>query len=364
MYTDDGFRRYLIAYAMKNCYFLILILLSCSADQESDALKFLQTTRSQHFMISKKQGGVIEGEEGSRVFFPPDAFETDSEEIHVLLTEFYQPIDLIANKLSTYTMDNEPLTTSGMILIDARAGGAKVNLKSGMRYQIRFPKKIDRDYMQLFYGQRKADGFLKWTPVDEFCYDTLFVEQRFANRDNSANTVEADFAINISHFYIVNDDTTHVEYADDFIPDTVIHQNFTGVDWDTPAGRVRESDFYWLASSQLGYINCDYFIRDGDSELAGLVIQVNGSLHPRIYAVFPNLNAFLIPDSQTPSGMFEFYNFPLNESFTLIAFADSNNDFYFSKQNHTIAQSDTLTISLEPSTQEEIKRELEGLAKL
>ena len=133
---------------------------------------------------------------------------------------------------------------------------------------------------------------------------------------------------------------------------------------DTAADSVRVNDFYWLASSQLGFINCDYFIRDGDTELGLFVIQINGSLNPRIYAVFPNLNAFLIPDSQTSSGMFEFYNFPLNESFTVIAIADNNNNFYFSKQNHTIAQSDTLTISLEPSTQEEIKRELEGLAKL
>lgn len=91
-----------------------------------------------------------------------------SGKIKISVKEYYTISDIILGRLST-TSDGKLLETGGMLNIAATSNQEKCDLKKGKSIEIGFPRKKEKEGMQLFYGKWKNDE-MNWT-VDKASID-------------------------------------------------------------------------------------------------------------------------------------------------------------------------------------------------
>lgn len=130
------------------------------------------------FSINTKQDTVIENKDGVIIFIPANAFDTDSDNIDVLVQSAINAEDILYAGLSTTSNGNE-LETGGMFYVDAFDNGERVNLVKDLQVDVPTQNKVDG--MQVYQGEKTTDGEINWvnpaplknklTPVDILTLD-------------------------------------------------------------------------------------------------------------------------------------------------------------------------------------------------
>jgi len=130
------------------------------------------------FNINTKQDTVIENKDGVVIYIPANAFDTNSDNIDVLVQSAIHAEDILYAGLSTTSNGNE-LETGGMFYIDAFEDGKRVNLVKDLQVDVPTQNKVDG--MQLYQGEKTTDGEINWvnpaplknklTPVDILTLD-------------------------------------------------------------------------------------------------------------------------------------------------------------------------------------------------
>jgi hypothetical protein len=135
------------------------LITTLNLQQYVDAPPQLFTVAAGSTIITAKQGlklhvktGDFETEDGQLVTGP----------IELTVKELVTKQQLIASDCPTAS-DGRLLETAGSYFIGASGNGSKLRLKPGRKMRIEFPKRGDN--MELFYGQRMADGSMNWQPV-------------------------------------------------------------------------------------------------------------------------------------------------------------------------------------------------------
>src|SRR5436189_246017 len=77
--------------------------------------------------------------------------EEITDKIIISVKEYYKISDIILGKLST-TSNGNLLETGGMLNILATSNQEKCNLKKGKTIEIEFPRKVEKEGMQLYTG--------------------------------------------------------------------------------------------------------------------------------------------------------------------------------------------------------------------
>jgi hypothetical protein len=113
-----------------------------------------QEKKSQEFVIDNSRDTLLIGEEGSSLFIPSNTLG-GSNEVKISLKEFYKQSDIILNKLSTTSNDNQ-LVTGGMVRITATVNGQPVNIQPNKAIRLYMPDtSSEMQHMQLFEGEEK-----------------------------------------------------------------------------------------------------------------------------------------------------------------------------------------------------------------
>ncbi len=115
---------------------------------------------TQEFIIDNTRDTTLFATEGSSLFIPAKSLGGNSK-VKISLKEFYKTSDIVMNKLST-TSNQEQLITGGMLHIEASVNDKPVNVLPGKAIKWYLPDTSNQlNEMQLFNGEERNAG-INW----------------------------------------------------------------------------------------------------------------------------------------------------------------------------------------------------------
>ncbi len=346
---------------MKYFHFLVLILLvfSCSEqdtqqDLSSDLVDLSEKLNpTQSFDINPKNDTLIEGRQGTRVYFSANSLifengEQPTSRVTIKLKEVYSTSEMILNDLAT-TSNGELLQTSGMIRLEATSNSRKLNLKSDSPVKIQFNRIASAPYMRTYLGQVDSTG-LNWELDSNNVFDTI------QSNEQEDYTVTLDYGADTTMtgtitYTIVANDT--VEFFRNWSEGDI-----TAVDSVT----IYEPPFYEIHSTQLNWINCDFF-RYYDDYISVLTNRFDED---------KTLNFLIFHDFSSIMRTWEnnrnqsvFRNIPRGLEVTAIGIAKNNDDYYWGMREVVLNdENQTIGLDYKKSSLEEILMQLKALEKI
>ncbi|WP_157514478.1 hypothetical protein [Mangrovimonas sp. TPBH4] len=127
---------------------------------------------AQTIVVNTAKDTLIVCREGTRLRIKANSFvyknsgRKVSGNVNLKVSEYYELADMLLANLTTRSHD-EQLETGGMLHLEAFQNGEALELKNGVAIEIGFPKKGQKDGMQLFAGEVQ-DDHINWVqPVLE-----------------------------------------------------------------------------------------------------------------------------------------------------------------------------------------------------
>lgn len=120
---------------------------------------------TQHFTVTHQRTTVVTGKKGLKVTIDPsrlvkeDGTSVDGR-IHVQMIELTNSMDLFRSNTATIS-DGRLLASGGSYFIGLTCNGQQLKVKENSSIQVCFPV-IDKNEMQLFYGERDSNGSINW----------------------------------------------------------------------------------------------------------------------------------------------------------------------------------------------------------
>jgi TonB family protein len=115
---------------------------------------------SEYFQIDPTKAAEVRGRAGTVVRLAAGTLVDAAQRVAtgpvwVELKECYTPAEMVLTNLTTLTTDNQPLQTSGMVLVKATAAGRPLQVAEGHTMRLEMPAAKGRPLpgMQLYYGQ-------------------------------------------------------------------------------------------------------------------------------------------------------------------------------------------------------------------
>ncbi|MDX2249798.1 MAG: OmpA family protein [Bacteroidia bacterium] len=103
------------------------------------------------FLVNPDHKTVIIAPEGTKVIIPPNAFETEEEELTVEVNELFYRSDMILNEMPTMSKDG-PIEAAGMFYFDVKANRRAVKLKPGVKFEAELPSTRRDPNMAVYQG--------------------------------------------------------------------------------------------------------------------------------------------------------------------------------------------------------------------
>ena len=267
-------------------------------------LRDLFKTHSKQPQFFKVQAGEnidIRGNEGTIVKIPKAALiksngQNAEGRIEIELKEFYTKADMLMADLHTMS-GNEILESAGMIYISATASGEKLNLKKGIKISIEFASEKNPE-METFIGETQNNQ-LNWKPQNQ---------KRNDDMTNFLGDPTAPESIVVA----------------DVVRDSVI--------------KVSGADRMILEAVQLGWINCDRFVKYTDR--TDLIVAIDSAYPSDARLVFTAIKA-IMPGERTHDKKIIFKGIPVGQKATLIAFSLVDDEPYFVSREIQISKDQT-----------------------
>lgn len=129
-----------------------------------------QQAATQTFTAAPKKISVIKAQQGLKITVNPSVLEKEDGSvvdgnIIVKVVELTSTDALFKNNAST-TSNGRLLVSGGSYFVDMECRGEKLRIKKGQHLQMEFPKLKDNE-MELFYGDRDANGNMNWQRANE-----------------------------------------------------------------------------------------------------------------------------------------------------------------------------------------------------
>lgn len=308
--------------------------------EEMSYERFMESVKpkEQIFKFNHEEMNIIEGEQGTMIRIPENAFVFEDgtparHEIVFKLTEYYSKKEFISERLSTITYGNL-LKSAGMIHLEAKAMNDKLRLVEGKDLEILFPK-TEENYFT-YYGERDEDGIMNWAidedyvnegkkvNLDDFAVTTTkdgegleLVSRKEAKERNK----KAKFKGMDGVFMEVTP-----EYLDSLQADNEAKRKRVMELWD-----AREDNRTFLKSKNLGFINCDRLIDGGNAVEIEYMVEIDNEDVDAISAFFvlKNINSVLEIRQQEKNIFYINARMPVGESIQLVITGkDENNELY------------------------------------
>ena len=129
----------------------------------------------QHFTIDPVAGGVIDGQEGTQIYFPPNAIGLNGQpvtgNVDIELIEIYDKGNAVLLDMSTTGKkpngDEEALNTRGEFFLNAKQGETQLELLSPVGIRDRGVSPQDFEVMNVFRAGDQLEDDDKWEEADE-----------------------------------------------------------------------------------------------------------------------------------------------------------------------------------------------------
>ena len=130
----------------------------------------------------------------TEIYIPANAFDTDGRDdsLTLFVTEYTTKENMYFSGLTT-TSGGKMLESNGMVYLECRDNGKKLNLKKSARAAIAFPKN-DQPEMNLFYGAYSADSILDWK-LQDINEDKVKEEAKLKSLESRVASREWDFGV-------------------------------------------------------------------------------------------------------------------------------------------------------------------------
>lgn len=398
-----------------------------------DELLQYYSPEKQVFEVNANQEILFEGAKGTKVYIPANSlvFEDGTRPtspVIIQLKEFYGFTDLISESLTTKS-ESSLIESGGTVHITAFSEGKLLKMKAGEQFALYFPREGLKEGMELFYGNRDANGNMNWT-VPEVRDSSFGADQMSSQQTNSANTSGMtsptvrilDYTTSLANidlrWELANSDQNVFDYFNDnFTGPSDVLSNLCALNATaeleltlTEAGKVKEIyfvghslgelnhyitsffknmpniemstmspyatntklrisigaminynddnfkesfenryrdfknkaftkvdqselEYYILAASEFGWINCDRFIRS-EEEKVNFIVKSSAPNNTKVMLAFLDINSML--QSTVRDGQAVFSNIPKNEAVKVIGLS-------VSKQQPLMAQFQTVT---------------------
>jgi len=306
---------------------------------------------TQAFEINPEKDTSIVGRLGTKIFIPANSLVFDNGEqatskVTLKLKEVYSISEMILNGLST-TSNGELLETSGMINLEASTDDRTLNLKSDSPVKIQFRNVTSAPFMRTYLGQVDSTG-VNWQLDAKNVYDTIKFDQPteyIVTLDYGADSV---FSGTVTYGIIGNDtiELTRTQFEGDFTTaDTIAYS------YDPP--------FYEIHSTELNWINCDFFI-NSDDNIRVMVNKFDGA-NTLNFLIFQDYYSIMSSwESKENNSVFR--NIPPGSIVTAIGIAKKDSDYYLAEQVVTLEEENQqITLDYKESTLEKISNQLEEL---
>lgn len=264
----------------------------------------------QRFTVEAGRDTTIFGADSTMIRFYPYTFRDANDNIvtagtvGIELIEMNEPGDMILNRATTVTDEEQPLQSSGQVRIKALMSGKELYAN---RYRIGFKARFKADSMSLYYGNtNNEDSVVKWSESD-------------VNLGSRGIPAIPDSLTRIrfgSAEYYLFDSCTSFQYVNAdhiYIPVSGLHTRMV-VDFDTEKFPIRTISFFMVL--------------------------------PAINTVLPVTSTF---------------RYPVGMKYVLVAIAKKDDNYYFDMQSGTITENMTVKLVPSPETRYNIKARLAGI---
>ncbi|MEN2412615.1 energy transducer TonB [Flavobacterium mesophilum] len=341
--------------------------------------------------------------------------------IKISVKEYYSISDILLGRLST-TSNGKLLETGGMLEINAFSNNEKCELKSGKAIEIAFPRKKEKDGMQLFSGSWKNNQ-INWevaensvnlnqiyTKVDEppvfpgginKFYKLLgsyirqpeesisgrvytsFIVDKEGNITNvtitkgltiDINTAVVDAFKKIPKFIPgkVNGVPVNTTYhlpitikSEDELPSqklTYTNEFRTTKDYNEKAILEEKTaiiDYYLFSSVRMGMINCDRFFNISENLKTNFAINFDNNSETTVSIVFHDIKSIMT--ANTSANEVTFKNIPLERKITIIAIKYFDGKPFIATKETTTSTMSEKNLAFKPISLEGLKSEIEKL---
>jgi len=238
---------------------------------------------------------VIYGEKGTKIRIPKNAFvDQFGNKVSGEITFELLEIYTKSDMVlnNIQTTSNQKLLESGgMIYIIANYQNSIVKLNKGMFYTIEFPAKDKKMDMNIFYGDTSSQNI---------------------NWQQAKSNFRSDF--------------TYVQNRD-------------------------ELNKYIFNSTEFGWINCDRFINQ--VETTNLYVDTKDTSEVNFCLVFKSINSVMNVSDRNEG--IQFYNVPIGQKATLVAFKKKNQETYFFSRTINLQKNQSIEVALEKLTDKEFE---------
>lgn len=384
--------------------------------------------KPQFFLINNQKDTTIICAEKTKITITANSFvsvKTGSEikgKIKISVKEYYTIADIILGRLST-TSNGNLLETGGMLDINAIANEEKCDLKKGKTIALSFPKKSNKDEMQLFNGIWNKDE-INWI-VDKNSVDLnkIFIDvdekpvykggnealYKFIGRnyripdDEISGKIYTSFVVdkegNVTNIKIkkglsreADDQAIRVlKKLEKFTPGKIkgvpvnvmynIPITIRAEDSDLATSRnysnksvlepyvtktdenikADEINYYMFNSTKLGYINCDRFLNYIPSMVINYGVIVEDESNVSINIIYHRFKS-IMRGALSPKKVV-FYNSLLREKITIVAIKYSEGKPFLAIKETTTSEKSAKDLQFNPVTPEELKEEIIKLNK-
>jgi hypothetical protein len=342
-----------------------------------------EAIQQQQWLLSPQRDTLFKGSNGTTLHIPADAFcfangQPVKTPVTVQLREAVKPADIVLAGLTTLH-NGRVLESGGMIEVTAQSEGRQLRLKKSAAIEVNVPADVRQPGMAVFEGV-KENGLMNWvnpvaidpTPAEDL-QNNESVELARNNFLSFGLMVENDTIL-----YVVNNDTLIFQPEKMWWINNAPAFNFNPV--TDNSGRkqvagvnnfdVNPTQSYAFSIKKLGWANIDRLSNDPRTQQVDFVTQLANSKDyntVNISLVFPGKNIYL-PGYQKADGTYGFSHgdyepmrLPVGENAILLVTAKKDDQIYFTSHQLVLQPSQTVELTAEPCTQEEMKDKLDKL---
>lgn len=347
---------------------------------------------SQRFLIPSDKDTFVTTDLGTIVRLYANTFSLNdnvlSGDYELEIKEVFEPVDFVLANLTT-TTNGVPLTSGGMIFLNATQSGEQLTMANEKEIGLMVPTDNLDESMQIFQGARE-DGLMDWSrPEPVLNQELRSWEQMFKTITYSYYEGESEMSSSDSADFsrwiwepqrVIGDKVSIAGTAFGIVAmttdTTFLKENANGVFSQkviTQKGRNGYvEDFnanYIFSVKKLGWANIDKLFDDPRSEEVDLIAQVtNQSEFDYVFTslIIPGQNMYL-PGYQKRDNTYSYSHddnekmvLPIGEEVTLLATAYQNDKPFFQMSTFIVAQEQEVVLALEETTIDELKAQLES----
>ncbi len=314
----------------------------------------------QVFCIRNDRDTVIQGKEGTILFFKANSFDQKNiicDCINIELTEFYEPKDIILNNLNTESGDRL-LETQGAINVEAFCNDNKLKLKRARKMDIYFSNIDPNQDFELFSGREEAEE-IEWKKNTK-AYTSDFFKGYAVGRGYDRWFCGYNFFLRrwICNWKVKKREKIWKRQFADFMDD--LNSNYASIDFSNFNANMSSRQSVLFTSPNIGYINCDRFINTPKRQLANIYIKDDSTTSMVTSIVFKDIQS-VMSGSMDYNGRHWYKRIPKHKSVWVVAIKKKAQKYFLALEERNTNSKEISKLKFKELSKEDLLASLDTI---